>query len=85
MAKQKQDKELTFEESLAKLESIVASIEQGKIGIEQAISEYGKGVQLIQHCRSVLAEAENKIQQLQVAGDGTLKATPLENPPGEAE
>jgi len=73
MAEKQSQKELTFEEALAELESIVSAIEQGKIGLEQAISQYEKGMKLIHRCRSVLADAEARIQQLQLADDGTLR------------
>ena len=81
--KQTAEKGLTFEEALAQLESIVAAIEQGKIGIEQSISQYEKGMKLILRCRSILADAEAKIQQLHLADDGTLTPTPMPAPPPE--
>lgn len=72
MAKNDPDKKLTFEQALSQLESIVSAIEEGKIGLEGAIAEYEKGMRLIQYCRSILADAEGKIQQLQVADDGSI-------------
>lgn len=76
--------ELTFEQALAQLESIVTAIEQGKIGLQDSIAEYEKGVKLLRRCRAVLADAEMKIQHLQVAEDGTLRAGPGA-PAGEDE
>jgi exodeoxyribonuclease VII small subunit len=73
--------ELTFEEAQAQLESIVAAIEQGKIGLEESITQYEKGMKLLRRCRSILADAETKIQQLQLADDGTLKPKPMSPPP----
>lgn len=81
-ATQAADQSLTFEEALAQLESIVTAIEQGQIGLEESITQYEKGTALIRRCRSILADAEAKIQQLQLAEDGTLTPTPLE-PPGD--
>ncbi len=80
MAKQERDKQPTFEEALTQLESIVSAIEEGKIGLEASISEYEKGMRLIRYCRSILAEAEGKIQQLQVADDGGISTGPVEPP-----
>ena len=71
----------TFEEALSQLECLVAGIEGGKIGLQDAISEYEKGMKLIQYCRSVLADAEAKIQKLQLDGNGNLQAVPMEAPP----
>ena len=82
-APQAADKPLTFEQALAQLESIVTAIEQGQIGLEESITQYEKGTTLIRRCRSILSEAEAKIQQLQLAEDGTLTPTPLEPPPAD--
>lgn len=71
------DKPPTFEESMKRLEGIVQAIEQGKIGLEEAIKQYEEGMTLIKRCRAVLADAELKIQHLQAAGpDGVAPATP---------
>ena len=80
MAKQNAEKKLTFEEALTQLESIVSAIEEGKIGLEDSICEYEKGKRLIQYCRSILTEAEGKIQQLQATDDGGVSTGPVEPP-----
>jgi exodeoxyribonuclease VII small subunit len=74
------EQEQTFEQSLAELESIVTAIEQGKIGLQEAIGQYEKGMQLIHRCRGMLADAETKVQQLQSADDGRLTGGPMEMP-----
>ena len=60
MGKQK----LTFEQALEKLEQIVTEIEEGKVPLEESIEKYAEGTRLIQQCRSILEEAEKKIQVL---------------------
>ena len=77
------EKDLTFEEALAQLESMVTAIEQGKIGLQESIAQYEQGVKLIARCRSILADAEARIQQLQLAEDGRLTAAPADVPVGE--
>ncbi len=67
-------KKPTFEEALEQLEEIAERIEQGKIGLEESISQYERGMGLVKQCREVLAKAELKIQQLQERSDGTLDA-----------
>ena len=84
MTKPGSEKPPTFEEALRQLEAIVTAIEEGKIGLQDAIVEYEKGMRLIRHCRGILGEAEAKIQQLQVADDGKLSAAPMP-PPTEGE
>lgn len=73
MADSGSKKEPTFEESLAELERLVGAIEEGKVGLQDAIAQYERGTKLIQRCRAVLAEAEAKVQQLQLAQDGKLE------------
>ena len=68
---------LKFEEALKRLEQIVDSIEQGKIGLEDSIKSYEEGMALVRRCRTVLQEAEQKIQYLQASGsDGLTEASP---------
>lgn len=76
MAKEK----LKFEQAMVRLEKIVEAIEQGKIGLEESIERFSEGMDLIGHCRSVLAEAELKIQKLQVDTAGNLKPGPMPEP-----
>lgn len=65
---------LSFEKAMARLEKIVASIEEGKVGLEDSIKQFEEGMGLIQQCRTVLADAEMKIQRIQSAGDGAAPA-----------
>lgn len=71
-------KEETFEQALAKLEAIVRDIEEGKIGLEESIKRYEDGMNLLSHCRGILAQAEMKIQKLQAKADGEIQAEPPE-------
>jgi len=70
-------KKLTFEEALKQLETIAQQIEQGKIGLEESISQYEIGMGLVRQCRDILAKAEHKIQQLHERADGTLDTRPF--------
>ena len=40
--------EQTFEQSISRLEKIVESIEQGKIGLEESIKHFEEGMTLIE-------------------------------------
>jgi exodeoxyribonuclease VII small subunit len=66
-------KKLSFEEALKQLESIAERIEQGKIGLEESITEYEQGMALVKQCQDILARAELRIQQLQQKPDGSLE------------
>ena len=55
---------LSFEQAMAQLESLVSEVEQGKIPLEQSIEKYAQGMKLIQHCRNVLEQAEQRIETI---------------------
>jgi exodeoxyribonuclease VII small subunit len=77
------DRQPTFEQSLAQVESIVGAIEEGKIGLQEAIAQYEQGMKLIRRCREMLADAEAKVQQLQLTEDNRLIRTVAEVPADE--
>lgn len=58
------ERELSFEEALAQVESIIERIEGGQVGLEASVAEYEKGVALIRRCRDVLTRAEQRVEQL---------------------
>ncbi|MBN8597114.1 MAG: exodeoxyribonuclease VII small subunit [Planctomycetes bacterium] len=61
---EKADAELSFEDALAQVESVIEAIESGEIGLEKSLTEYERGVRLIKRCRDVLATAEQRIEML---------------------
>jgi exodeoxyribonuclease VII small subunit len=63
----------TFEAKIERLEGIVKDIEEGRVGLEESIRKYEDGMKLLKECRRVLSEAEQRIQTLQKAEDGTLQ------------
>ena len=80
MAKKIQVPPKTFEEALAELETILAEIEAGELGLEESLVKYERGNFLIQHCRGVLNTAERQIELLSKSPDGGLIASPLQDP-----
>jgi exodeoxyribonuclease VII small subunit len=61
---------LSFEESVAKLEEIVAAIESGQIGLEESLAKYEQGMALVKRCRGILDSAEKRIEQLSETKEG---------------
>ncbi len=61
---QDKEKKQTFEDALAELEKIVTDVEQGKIPLEESIDKYEQGMKLIKHCRSILEQAEARIETI---------------------
>ena len=80
MAKKNLTPPKSFEEALRELETILAEIESGDVGLEESLTKYERGNFLIQHCRGVLNGAEKQIELLSKAADGALQTAPLEPP-----
>ena len=59
-----------FEKSLAELEEIVSTLEQGDISLEDSLSAFEKGVKLSNDCQKALKTAEQKVNKLVAKGDG---------------
>jgi len=68
---------LTFEQALEKLEQCVQQLEDGQIGLEQALACYEEGVGLLKQCYAMLERAENRIQVLTGVDD---QGQPLTRP-----
>lgn len=63
-------RELGFEEALEQIESIIDRIESGEVGLEQSLTEYERGVELIRRCRGILSRAEQRVEELNRRMDG---------------
>lgn len=63
----------TFEESLNELEKIASKLENGELGLDEAIKEFEKGMKLSKECSEKLDEAEKQINILVQGEDGNLK------------
>ncbi len=67
------EKEKTFEESLTELEQIASNLENGNLGLDEAIKEFEKGMKLSKECSKKLDEAEKKINILVQGENGELE------------
>ena len=56
---------------MQELERLVASLESGELPLEQLLSGYQRGAQLLQFCRDKLQAVE---EQIKVLDNGVLKA-----------
>ncbi len=61
--------EMTFEEALAELESVVTRLERGDVALDDSIALYERGAALRARCQQKLAEAEEKVSRITL-GDG---------------
>ncbi len=53
-----------FEETLSKLEGIVRQLEEGEIGLDEALGAYETGVNLLRRAYETLQQAERKVELL---------------------
>ena len=60
----------TFEGALTELENIVTRMEGGQLSLEQSLSAYKRGAELLKFCQAQLADAQ---QQVRVLEAGALK------------
>ncbi len=63
-------KKVTFEETLAELESIVEKLENSDAGLEEAVKLYEKGIKLSATCDKMLNDAKMKITILSSGENG---------------
>lgn len=62
--------EMSFEHAMKELETVVGKLESGDVPLEDSIALYERGAALKEHCRQKLAEAEEKVAQISLDGDG---------------
>ena len=56
--------ELTFEKSVERLEGLIQAMENGDTPLADLVAKFEEGSKLLNHCQSLLKEAELKIEQL---------------------
>jgi exodeoxyribonuclease VII small subunit len=60
----------SYEAALAELEQLVGRLESGQMPLDQLLSGYQRGAELLKFCRERLEAVEN---QIKVLDDGALK------------
>ncbi|MGH6963968.1 MAG: exodeoxyribonuclease VII small subunit [Phenylobacterium sp.] len=69
---------LSFEQSLAELEQIVARLESGQAPLEDSIGMYERGAALKAHCEARLAAARLRVEKIVVSTTGVSGVEPAE-------
>jgi len=67
--------EMRFEEKLEALEKLTVNMEEGKLGLEELLEVYQKGILLANSLKKDLEEAQTRLMELK---NGVLK--PAEEP-----
>ena len=63
--------ELSFEDALNQLETIVTELESGGLPLEQALEKFEVAMRLKKQCEDLLAKAEARIEEL--TEDGAIE------------
>ena len=72
-------KKLSFEESMNRLEEIVAHLEKGDIPLQESIRYFEEGTGLLADCSAMLDEAEQVVVKLKKGNDGKPEELPFED------
>ncbi len=75
-AKPPKPESMSYEEAIGELESIIGAIEQGEVGLEESLTRYSRGADLLKRCRSILEKAEQDLQRLTPLGETKAKGDP---------
>ncbi len=74
----KKDKsELTFEESIKKLETIVKDLENGNVPLDDAINKFSEAMKLAKLCNEKLKNAEESVNKI-LKENGSLEDFTIE-------
>ncbi|MEM7238649.1 MAG: exodeoxyribonuclease VII small subunit [Pseudomonadota bacterium] len=78
MSDQKPVADMSFEEALATLETVVGQLEGGQVPLEESIALYERGEMLKKHCEGRLKEAELKVQKIVGSENGEPALAPFD-------
>ena len=71
---------MSFEDAIRELEAVVTKLDRGDVPLEDAIALYETGAKLKARCETKLREAEEKVAQITLDGNGAPKgAKPVED------
>lgn len=71
MADAKNVDELTYKEASTELELIIRNLESGELELEDSLTSYTRGVELLRSLRARLEDAEQKVSVLMKDVDGS--------------
>ena len=75
------EKKLSFEQSIGRLQEIVATLERGDAPLADSLKLFEEGTKLVSSCSAMLDQAEQKVVKLVKSADGS----PVEEPFADEE
>ncbi len=70
---------MTFEQSLGRIDEIVAALEKGDAPLEKSLAMFEEATALIRSCGKLLDEAEQKVVKLRKGENGEPEELPFES------
>ena len=72
------NRELSFEESMRRLDEIVNGLEKGDVTLRDSMSMFEEGTTLIRRCSEMLDRAEQQVVRLKKGPDGAPEELPFD-------
>lgn len=67
--------EMSFEQAMKELESVVDRLERGEVALEESITLYERGARLKKRCEDELKRAEEKVAAITLDAEGNPTGT----------
>ena len=64
-------KNITFEESMLRLEQIVRAMERGDVPLDESLKLFQEGTLLVRNCEKLLDDAQMQVNKIATATDGS--------------
>jgi len=71
-------KDMSFEDALRELETIVEKLERGDAPLEESITIYQRGAKLKAHCEGKLKDAQLKVEKIVLDSKGHAGTEPFD-------
>lgn len=71
------EKNITFEQSMQRLEQIVRIMERGEAPLEESLKLFQEGTELVRSCNALLEKANLEVKKIVTAPDGTPTEEPF--------
>ena len=68
--------QMSFEDALKELESVVGRLESGDVPLDESIALYARGDLLRRHCDDKLRAAQARVEEITQGPDGAVGAKP---------
>lgn len=70
--------QLSFEQAMQELETIVRRLESGEASLEESLNDYKRGTALKAHCQKTLNDARLSVEKIMQSDQGAVATEPLD-------